>query len=101
MKKLLAGSLTLVLVAGVATIAILALSQPARADMCVYSEVPFIYYGGSCKPDPGTKKVGQFDYVRKYECLGYYDSAGTPCMCTYLGCVKDPYHLPPNPEPDL
>ena len=101
MKKLLAGVVMFVLVAGVATIAILALSQPARADMCPYVEEPFFYYTGTCKPAPGTKKLGQSDWVKMYVCLGYFEIIDMPCMCTYLGCVQDPFHTAPNPDPVL
>lgn len=100
MKKMLASSvafaLGLVLVAGVIAVS----SQPAGADQCVLADSPFVYYGSACKPEPGTKQGGKYDYVRMYVCLGYSASYGTPCLCTYMGCVRDPYHYPPN-EPDV
>jgi hypothetical protein len=96
MKKLLTGSIMFALVFGFVAGTILVSPQLAGADQCILTPEPFIDLGGPCKPEPGTKKAGKYDYVRMYECLGHSATYGTPCLCTYLGCVIDPLHHPPN-----
>jgi len=95
MKKLRAGVVTFALTAALAACVVLVLPQPVAAGMCV-PEDPFLYIAGSCKPEPGTQYAGKYDYVKLYLCLGHYDPTGTPCNCTYLGCVLDPTHQPPD-----
>lgn len=98
--KLRTGILAFALAAGLAAVVILTLPQPAVAGMCILDSEPFLWSPSSCKPEPGTQKVGQAEYINLYECLGHYDPGGTPCECTYLGCVLDHTHQPAQ-KPDV
>lgn len=97
MKKLLAAAAMFALVGGFVVGAILITPQQSDATVCVYTEEPFIWQTGTCHPEPGTKYVGQVVWVKQFVCLGYWANTTDPCMCTYLGCVIDRTHQPPDP----
>jgi hypothetical protein len=97
MKKLLTGSIMFVLALGFVAGAVLIPAEQATAAYCVYEDNPFIYYKGTCVP---KEPLPDTEYIRMYQCLGYYYNTNTPCKCTYLDCVENPYKHPAQ-KPDL